>query len=195
MLYGPQSPRQPNHPLASDQYQLLLQRHNMPKRKQDNEEEDQGKSESETVTDFQGRVQVDFEFFDPNPDVDFIALKRLIAQLFQADADLLQPHELSELILSQPLVGTTVKTDGKESDPYAFLTVLNIHVHKVFLYFTPFPNQDVSNPDSRRTHRLRPLWITFSPSLHPIQPYTTHSGLSWLPMQHLMLALFLASAL
>jgi protein BCP1 len=70
--------------------------------------------------------------------VDFVALKRLIIQLFQADADLLKPHELAELILSQPLVGTTVKTDGKESDPYAFLTVLNMHVHKVFfLFFHP----------------------------------------------------------
>jgi hypothetical protein len=135
-----------NHPVIN--INCCCNRHNMPKRKQDNEEEDQGKSESETVTDYQGRVQVDFEFFDPNPDVDFIALKRLITQLFQTDADLLQPHELSELILSQPLVGTTVKTDGKESDPYAFLTVLNIHVHKVFPYFTPFPDQDVSNPHS-----------------------------------------------
>jgi len=77
-----------------------------------------------------GRIQVDFEFFDPNPDIDFIALKRLITQLFQADAELLKPQDLSELILSQPLVGTTVKTDGKESDPYAFLTVLNMHIHK-----------------------------------------------------------------
>ena len=117
----------------------------MPKRKQDNEGEDQGEIESETVTDFQGRIQVDFEFFDPNPDVDFIALKRLIAQLFQVDADLLQPHDLSELILSQPLVGTTVKTDGKGGDPYAFLTVLNIHVHKVFPYSTLSPDQDVPN--------------------------------------------------
>lgn len=79
------------------------------------------------------RIQVDFEFFDPNPDVDFIALKRLIAQLFQADANILYTHELAELILSQPLVGTTVKTDGRESDPYACLTVLNMHVHKVRL--------------------------------------------------------------
>lgn len=52
-------------------------------------------------------------------------------QQFNADADLLQPHELANLILSQPLVGTTVKTDGKESDPYAVLTALNMHVHKV----------------------------------------------------------------
>ena len=84
-------------------------------------------------------MQVNFDFFDPNPEVDFVALKRLVVQLFQADADLLKPHELSELILSQPLVGTTVKTDGKESDPYAFLTVLNMHVHKVFLPFLLLP--------------------------------------------------------
>jgi len=98
----------------------------MPKRKQGPKEGDEGDSGSEVVS----RIQVDFDFFDPNPEVDYVALKRLIVQLFQSDADLLKPHELSELILSQPLVGTTVKTDGKESDPYAFLTVLNMHVHK-----------------------------------------------------------------
>jgi protein BCP1 len=97
----------------------------MSKRKQTDEEEEEVGSETEP-----GRIQVDFEFFDPNPDVDFIALKRLIGQLFQADADIFRPHLLAELILSQPLVGTTVKTDGRESDPYAFLTVLNMHVHK-----------------------------------------------------------------
>ncbi|TFY66396.1 hypothetical protein EVG20_g4697 [Dentipellis fragilis] len=75
-------------------------------------------------------VDIDFEFFDPNPEVDFLALKRLILQLFQTDAELFHPHELAELILSQPLIGSTVKTDGRETDPYAFLTVLNMHVHK-----------------------------------------------------------------
>ena len=52
-------------------------------------------------------------------------------QLFQSDAEQLHLHDFSELVLSQPLVGTTVKTDGRESDPYAFLTVLNLLVHKV----------------------------------------------------------------
>ncbi|KAI0034965.1 p21-C-terminal region-binding protein-domain-containing protein [Vararia minispora EC-137] len=75
-------------------------------------------------------IDVDFDFFDPNPDVDFQAVKRLIGQLFSADAELLHPHDLAELILSQPQVGSTVKTDGKESDPYAVLTVLNLHVHQ-----------------------------------------------------------------
>ncbi|GLB36746.1 hypothetical protein LshimejAT787_0310330 [Lyophyllum shimeji] len=74
-------------------------------------------------------IDVDFDFFDPNPKVDYQALKRLLRQLFQRDADIFQLHELAELILSQPTVGTTIKTDGIESDPYAFLTVLNMHVH------------------------------------------------------------------
>ncbi|KIJ45060.1 hypothetical protein M422DRAFT_167173, partial [Sphaerobolus stellatus SS14] len=74
-------------------------------------------------------IDVDFEFFDPNP-IDFLALKRLIIQLFQHDAELINAHELAELIISQKLVGTTVKTDGIESDPYAYLTVLNLTVHK-----------------------------------------------------------------
>ncbi|TFK57727.1 hypothetical protein OE88DRAFT_1618886, partial [Heliocybe sulcata] len=75
-------------------------------------------------------VDVDFEFFDPNPKVDYHALKRLLVQLFQADAELFHLEDLTAVILGQPLVGTTVKTDGLESDPYAFLTVLNMHVHK-----------------------------------------------------------------
>ena len=86
--------------------------------------------------------------------MDFVALKRLIIQLFQADADLLKPHELAELILSQPLVGTTVKTDGKESDPYAFLTVLNMHVHKVFFFIlSSFHNEHLKMYSSRIIRR------------------------------------------
>jgi len=73
-------------------------------------------------------INIDFDFFDPD-EIDFIALKRLLAQLFQADTELLAIHELAELIISQNHIGTTVKTDGKESDPYAVLTVLNFQVH------------------------------------------------------------------
>lgn len=75
-------------------------------------------------------IDVDFDFFDPAP-IDFIAIKRLLTQLFQADSEDLNIHELTELIISQPLLGTTVKTDGIDSDPYAFLTILNMSVHRV----------------------------------------------------------------
>ncbi|KAJ7202813.1 p21-C-terminal region-binding protein-domain-containing protein [Mycena pura] len=97
----------------------------MSKRKQDS-----SNAESDSDSDDVSFVDIDFEFFDPNPNVDYQALKRLLAQLFQRDADRFDLSALVDLILSQPTVGTTVKTDGIESDPYAILTVLNMHVHQ-----------------------------------------------------------------
>ncbi|EIN13287.1 hypothetical protein PUNSTDRAFT_94301 [Punctularia strigosozonata HHB-11173 SS5] len=96
----------------------------MAKRKQKTQDEVDGDDSDVSL------VDVDFEFFDPNPKVDYIALKRLIVQQFQSDAEALQVNDLADLILSQPLVGTTIKCDGIESDPYAVLTVLNMHVHQ-----------------------------------------------------------------
>jgi protein BCP1 len=80
---------------------------------------------------WQTTVDVQFDFFDPNPKVDYQALKRLLMQLFQSDAERLHLNDLTDLILSQPTVGTTIKTDGIDSDPFAVLTVLNMHVHQV----------------------------------------------------------------
>ena len=76
-------------------------------------------------------LDVDFEFFDPQPEVDFHGLKTLLRQLLDIDAELIDLSALSDLILSQPLLGSTVKVDGNTTDPYAFLTVLNLHAHKV----------------------------------------------------------------
>ncbi len=76
-------------------------------------------------------VNVDFEWFDPNPEVDFHGLKTLLRQLLDIDNQLFDLSELADLILSQPLLGSTVKVDGSETDPYAFLTVLNLETHKV----------------------------------------------------------------
>ncbi|KAF8634100.1 hypothetical protein AX15_001068 [Amanita polypyramis BW_CC] len=90
----------------------------MSKRKQDDEDE----SSDVSV------IDVDFDFYDLNPDVDFQAIKRLLLQLFHRDAELFSLHELTDLILAQPL-GTTIKTDGSDSDPYAVLTVINMHEH------------------------------------------------------------------
>jgi protein BCP1 len=68
--------------------------------------------------------------FDPQPDHDFHGLRTLLRQLFDVDNTLFDLSALADLILSQPLLGTTVKVDGNESDPYAFLTVINLHQHK-----------------------------------------------------------------
>lgn len=75
-------------------------------------------------------MNVDFEYFDPSPEVDFHGLKTLLRQLFDVDNQLFDLSELTEMILAQPLLGSTVKCDGTESDPYAFLTVLNLHEHR-----------------------------------------------------------------
>ena len=78
-------------------------------------------------------VNVDFEWFDPQPAVDFHGLKNLLRQLLDVDSQLFNLSELADIILSQPLLGSTVKVDGNETDPYAFLTVLNLDTHKVSL--------------------------------------------------------------
>lgn len=76
-------------------------------------------------------LDVEFEWFDPQPAHDFHGLKTLLRQLLDVDAQLFNISELTDLILDQPLLGSTVKVDGNETDPYAFLTVLNLKEHKV----------------------------------------------------------------
>jgi hypothetical protein len=76
-------------------------------------------------------VNVEFEWFDPQPAVDFHGLKTLLRQLLDVDGQLFDLSELADVILAQPLLGSTVKVDGNETDPYAFLTVLNLETHKV----------------------------------------------------------------
>jgi len=78
-------------------------------------------------------VNCDFEFFDPQKQ-DFLGIKHLLRQLLDTDADLFDLTALTEMILAQPLVGSTVKTEGHEGDPLSFLTVLNLRVHRVSLY-------------------------------------------------------------
>ncbi|KAF8329093.1 p21-C-terminal region-binding protein-domain-containing protein [Cantharellus anzutake] len=51
----------------------------------------------------------------------------MLTQLFQSDSELVNVHDLAHLIVSQELPGTTVKTDGIDGDPYAFLTVVNLN--------------------------------------------------------------------
>ncbi|KAK2616377.1 Mss4p nuclear export [Conoideocrella luteorostrata] len=75
-------------------------------------------------------VNVEFEWFNFDPEVDFHGVKSLLRQLFDVDANLFNMSALSDLVLSQPTIGSTVKVDGKETDAYAMLTALNTHVHR-----------------------------------------------------------------
>lgn len=69
-------------------------------------------------------VNIDFDFFNGDPNVDFHALKNLSRQLFgPQESNRIQLSKLADLILESPT--TTIKTDGTESDPYSFLSFIN----------------------------------------------------------------------
>ncbi|KAI1346541.1 putative actin cytoskeleton organization and vesicular protein [Xylaria sp. FL0043] len=86
-------------------------------------------SESSDDEDFD-IVNVDFEWFNFNEKIDFHGTKSLIRQLFDVDANLFDVSALADLVLSQSTIGSTVKTDGEESDPFAFITALNVLEHR-----------------------------------------------------------------
>jgi protein BCP1 len=75
-------------------------------------------------------VNVEFEWFNMKPEVDFHGVKNLLRQLLDVDSQLFDLSALTDLILSQPTIGSTVKVDGEETDPYAFLTILNMYEHR-----------------------------------------------------------------
>lgn len=79
------------------------------------------------MEDEQEIVNVDFDYFDLNPDVDFQAFKTFLQQLLGDDYTKFDLSSISDLILKESSVGSTIKTDGKESDPFAILTVLNLN--------------------------------------------------------------------
>ncbi|KAI9227488.1 MAG: p21-C-terminal region-binding protein-domain-containing protein [Piptocephalis tieghemiana] len=85
--------------------------------------------EEGSVVDETDLTQVEFEFFDPRQG-DFHAIKRFWSQLLGSDHTLLDTSGLADTVVGQPLLGTCVKTEGSESDPYALLSVLNL-THRV----------------------------------------------------------------
>lgn len=97
------------------------------KRKQINDNDhDMDASSSDSDSDGEDQiVNVDFDYFDPT-EIDFHAIKNLLRQLFDADSVLFDLSTIADLVIKQSGVGTTIKTDGKESDPFALLTVLDM---------------------------------------------------------------------
>lgn len=75
-------------------------------------------------------VNVDFDYFDLNPTVDFHATKTFLRQLLGDDACQFDISGLADLILTENSVGTTIKTEGEEGDPFAILSVIDATAHK-----------------------------------------------------------------
>ncbi|CAK7233027.1 Mss4p nuclear export [Sporothrix curviconia] len=71
-------------------------------------------------------VNVEFEWFNFDSEVDFHGTKTLLRQLLDVDAALFDVSGLADCILAQSTIGSTVKVDGKSNDAYALLTALSL---------------------------------------------------------------------
>ena len=80
-------------------------------------------------------VDVEFEFQNLDPKVDYHGLKSLVRQLFDVDTQLIDSNAITDYMLSQPWLSATVKSESEgeaeESDPWAFLSCLDLCEHKV----------------------------------------------------------------
>lgn len=86
-------------------------------------------NEAAIINEDQEIINIDFDFFNGNPEVDFHALKNLMRQLFgPQESNRIQLSALADLILESPT--TTIKTDGQESDPYCFLSFIDYKQNK-----------------------------------------------------------------
>lgn len=85
---------------------------------------------SECSSDDEEIVNVDFDFYSPDSDIDFHGIKRFLQNTFGDDSEEFNLSELADLILEQPYVGSTIKCEGEKGDPYAIMTVLNLHEHR-----------------------------------------------------------------
>ncbi|KAI8987881.1 p21-C-terminal region-binding protein-domain-containing protein [Mycotypha africana] len=88
-----------------------------------------GSDSEESDDNLQEIVDVDFDFYNPD-EIDFQALKKLLTQLFSTDSDLINLGDLADIIIEENHIGTTVKVDDQQSDPYAVLSVINLNHQK-----------------------------------------------------------------
>ena len=69
-----------------------------------------------------------------------MAVKRLLRQTLSHDDEVIDVHPLAELILSEGVrlgAGSSIKTDGEESDPWGLVGVVDIAKHRVspFIFY------------------------------------------------------------
>ncbi|CEP60674.1 protein-transporting protein BCP1 LALA0_S01e16380g [Lachancea lanzarotensis] len=95
-------------------------------------------------------VNIDFDFFNGNKDVDFHAFKNLVRQLMgPQESNKVSLSALADLILESPT--TTIKTDGQESDPYCFLSFIDYKSHKDSDYASYLKKADPKMADFLKT--------------------------------------------
>ncbi|OCF44168.1 protein BCP1 [Kwoniella heveanensis CBS 569] len=135
--------------------------------------DDEDDSASDSGSDV-SMINVDFDFYNLNPDVDQIAIKRLLRQTLSHDDELIDVHPLADLILSEGVrlgAGSSIKTDGEESDPWGLVAVVDIAQNRDNSAFKPFltylnsslpsisPLKMLLDPSSSPAHASRPALI------------------------------------
>ncbi|WVR05171.1 hypothetical protein IAU60_002183 [Kwoniella sp. DSM 27419] len=135
--------------------------------------DDEDDSASDSGSDV-SMINVDFDFYNLNPDVDQIAIKRLLRQTLSHDDEMIDVHPLAELILSDGVrlgAGSSIKTDGEESDPWGLVAVVDIVKNKDHAALKPFlayllstlpqisPLRMLLDPSSSPAHASRPALV------------------------------------
>lgn len=89
------------------------------------EEPEKDEDEDEEQEDI---INVDFDFFDLNPDIDYHGMRTFLKQLFGDDFSKFDISGLANLILDPKAtcLGSAIKTDGKDGDPLALLALLSL---------------------------------------------------------------------
>lgn len=106
-------------------------------------------------------VQVDFAFFDPE-EIDYHAIKNFLLPFLEGQA--FNAGDLADLIIKQnEYVGTVVKVEG-EDETYGFVSVVNLHKHKVR---ENMPGLHHLHHGHRHHHAHPCLELLMSPITHP----------------------------
>ncbi|WVF72221.1 hypothetical protein IAT40_007033 [Kwoniella sp. CBS 6097] len=135
--------------------------------------DDEDDSASDSGSDV-SMINVDFDFYNLNPDVDQIAIKRLLRQTLSHDDEQIDVHPLADLILSEGVrlgAGSSIKTDGEESDPWGLVAIVDIAQNRDNPAFKPFltylnstlpsisPLKMLLDPSSSPAHASRPALV------------------------------------
>lgn len=93
---------------------------------------DDSDDDSDQDQDAEDIINVDFDFFDLNPEVDFHGLRTFLKQLFGDDYAKFDLSGLTNIILDpkDTCIGSSIKTDGKDGDPLALLSLVNLKNYK-----------------------------------------------------------------
>ncbi|VVT56632.1 uncharacterized protein SAPINGB_P005187 [Magnusiomyces paraingens] len=105
--------------LDSEQPADSIENNTKPENVSENENEEDEDDDDDEI------VNVDFDYFNFK-EIDFHSTKNLLRQLLGPDSIQFDLSSLSDLIISQTSLGSTIKTDGEDSDPLAILTAIDL---------------------------------------------------------------------